>query len=72
MILKKFIKIYKTWLNNGITYTDIPLKAEHDIARWYKCEIEIAMPTFTFYDLQKQLYKYADIKFLRTVYLTVC
>ena len=32
------------------------------------------MPTFTFYYLQKQPYKYADIKILRTVNvdLTVC
>ena len=69
---KNLIKIYEPWLNNGITSKNIPLKAECDIAWWYKCQIEIAMPTFTFGDVRKQPYKYADIKILRTVDLTVC
>ena len=30
------------------------------------------MPTFTFYDLQKQPYKCSEIKIIRTVDLTVC
>ena len=69
--LKNLIKTYEPWLNNGITSTNIPLKAEYDIVWWYKCQIETAMPTFTFYDLQKQPYKYSEIKILRTVDLTV-
>ena len=55
-----------------MTSTNIPLKAEYDFAWWKKCQIEIAIPTFTFYNFQKQPYKYADIKILRTVDLTVC
>ena len=71
MSSKNLIKIYETWLNNGITYTNIPLRAEYDIAWWYKCQIEIVMPTSTFNGLQKQPYKYADINILRTVDLAV-
>ena len=56
----------------GMKSTNIPLKAEYDNAWWYKCQIEIAMPTLTFIDLQKQPYKYSDIKILRTVDLIVC
>ena len=64
---KNLIGIYQPLLNNGITSTKIPLKAEYDIAWLNKCQIEIVMPTFTFNDLQKQPYKYADIKILRKV-----
>ena len=71
MSLKNLIKIYEPQLNNGITSTNIPLKAEYDIVWWYKRQIEIAMPTFTFYDLQKQPHKHSEIKILRTVDLTV-
>ena len=72
MSLKNLIKIYEPCFNNGITSTNIPLKAEYDIVWWYKCQIEIAMPTFTFYYLQKQPYKCSEIKIIRTVDLTVC
>ena len=59
MNIKNWFKIYEPWLHNGITSTNIPLKAEYDIALWYQCQIEIAMPTFTFYDPHKQPYKYS-------------
>ena len=59
MSVKNLIQIYEPWLHNGITSTNIPLKAEYDIAWLYKCQIEIAMPTFTFYDRHKQPYKYS-------------
>ena len=55
---KNLIKIYESWLHNGITSTNIPLKAEYDIALWYQFQIEIAMSTFPFYDLHKQPYNY--------------
>ena len=64
--------MYKPLLNNGIASTNMPLIAEYDIAWWYKCQIEITMPTFTFYDLQKQPNKNSEINILRTVNLTVC
>ena len=69
--LKNLIKIYEPWLNNGITCTNIPQKAEYDIAWWYQCQTEITMPTFTFHNLHKQPYNYLLIKILRTVDLTV-
>ena len=62
MSLKNLMKIYEPWLNNGITSTNIPLKAEYDIVWLYKFQIEIVMPTFTFYDLQKQPYKHSEMK----------
>ena len=37
-----------------------------------QCQIEIAMPINFFYNLQKQPYKCAEIKIIRTVDLTVC
>ena len=55
--LKKLIQIYELWLTNGITSTNIPLKAKYDIAWWYKCQIQIAVPTFTLYDFQKCMQK---------------
>ena len=59
MSLNNLIKIYEPWLHNDIASTNIPLKAEYDITWWYQYQIDIAMPTFTFYELHKQSYKYS-------------
>ena len=32
MGLKNLIKTYEPWLNNGMTSTNMPIKAEYDIA----------------------------------------
>ena len=57
--VKILIKINQLWLNKGVTLTNIPLKAEYDIAWFYKCQFEIRIPTFTFYNFWKQPCKYA-------------
>ena len=38
---KNVFKMYEPWLHNGITSTNIPPKAESDIACWYKWQISI-------------------------------